>query len=174
MAEEPTQGEKIQSPSSRGSGTPVVLNNRYHVFPANPLPAFNSPQAPAFVAEDRRDPAARLFALICDPSLLTLIDWGVVEWPLARRSCVLAVYEEPLGGRLTPDSRGRFDPVREHDVLKKVIQPFATAIKKFSDRELTHRGIRLNNVFFSDAARQQLVIGECVTAPPWLRPAGDV
>lgn len=169
---------------SRGTGAPTVLNERYLIYPASPLPALNSPNAPAFVAEDRRDVNNRLFALICDPAmpvrtnvmramkgvkqvgLLPLVDWGQVDWPPLRRVCRAVLFEEPLGGRVMSDPKQRIETIREHEVIKRVIQPFVSAIKEYSERGLTHRGIRPDNLFYMDIGKQQIILGECATAPP--------
>lgn len=193
MAQEPQAGKAAgaeaavvpaQASPSRGSGPAVLFKDRYSLYPGSPLAALNSPTAPAYVAEDKRDPAARLFCLVCDPSLpsrsnmmrslkgvkvsglLPLVEWGTVLWPPAARKCVVVVYEEPLGGRVFPDPRVRMPPVREAEILKRVIEPLTNGIKELNDRGITHRAIRPNNLFYMDAGKQQLVFGECVTSPP--------
>ncbi|MEO5373961.1 MAG: hypothetical protein H7840_06720 [Alphaproteobacteria bacterium] len=194
MAQEPVQtakgggGTAAAAPASagpsRGAGSPVVFKDRYSLFPGSPLPALNSPTAAAFVAEDRRDPAARLFVLVCDPTLpcrsnvmrslkgvkvaglLPLVEWGTVHWPLAGRKCMVVVYEEPLGGRVNPDPRVRLDPVREHEIVRRVIEPLTNALKELNERSITHRAIRPSNLFYMDPGKQQIVFGECVTTPP--------
>ncbi|MBF0093899.1 MAG: hypothetical protein HQL34_05070 [Alphaproteobacteria bacterium] len=168
----------------RVSGEAVLLKDRYALYPASPLHELNSPTAQAFAAEDRRDQSNRLFVLICDPELpsrinamralrgvkvgglLPLVEWGPVFWPPDGRVCLAVVYEEPLGGRVVLGPQARQDAIQEHDVVRRVIEPFTAAIKEIADRSLTHRAIRPDNLFYMDAARRQVVFGECVTSPP--------
>ena len=56
-------------PASRTVGGTVLLRDRYLIDSDSPLPQLDSPSAKAFSVEDRRDPARKLFALICTPGL---------------------------------------------------------------------------------------------------------
>ena len=39
---------------------------------------------------------------------------------------------------------------------------------ELTNRVLTHRSIRADNLFYADEARSAVVLGECVSAPPGL------
>jgi hypothetical protein len=161
-----------------------VLRDRFSIHPDKPLSSFDSPSAKAFEAEDRRDPGQKLFALICSPGLpvraeamdalkgftcrglLTLIDYGPVFWSPLGRKCMAAIYEQPLGGRVSDlIASGKFF-ISEYEIARRVIDPMLAALHGLSGLGIPHREIRPSNMFFKDAARQDLVLGECVTVPP--------
>lgn len=159
------------------------MRDRYSLFPSSPLPDLDSPTAQAFVAEDRRDQSNRLFALICDPKLparinvmrslkgakvnglLPLVEWGTVYWPKAGQVCMAVLFEEPLGGRVVLGPHARKDAIQEHDIVRQIIEPFAAGLRDLSGQGLAHRSIRPSNLFYMDAAKRQVVFGECVTSP---------
>lgn len=170
-------------PPQSGGGI-GVLRDRFSIYPEKPLPSFDSPSAKAFEVEDRRDPGHKLFALICTPGLpvragamealkgftcrglLTLIDYGPVFWPPLGRKCMAAIYEQPLGGRVSElIASGKFY-ISEYEIARRVIDPMVAALHGLSGLGVPHRQIRPSNMFFKDEARQDMVLGECVTVPP--------
>ena len=98
---------------------PVSLNDRYNIFPSKPLPALDAPSAKAFEANDSKGVQAKLFALICIPSMavrvdvieqiirqrisgvLSLIDYGIIDWPILGKRTPALIYERPTGGRVS-------------------------------------------------------------------------
>lgn len=163
---------------------PVVLRDRFEINPAKPLPELSSPQATAYACEDRRGGGRSLIALICRPDLplragamrslkgvqtpgmMNLIEYGVVDWPPSRRRLIAVVYEKPGGGRVIKGPNVRFDPIPENMVAKKVIKPLVAALTEMSTRGVTHRAIRLDNLFWFDGTKERICLGDCVTAPP--------
>ncbi|MEK7244786.1 MAG: hypothetical protein AAB223_02060, partial [Pseudomonadota bacterium] len=154
------------------------------IRPDKPLPSFDSPSAKAFEAEDRRDPGHKLFALICSPGLpvragamealkgftcrglMALIDYGPVFWSPLGRKCMAVIYEQPLGGRVSDlIASGKFN-ISEYEIGRRVIGPMIAAMHGLAGLGVPHRQIRPSNMFFEDEARQDLVLGECVTVPP--------
>lgn len=168
----------------KGSGTPVPLRERYQIFPGSPLPDLNSPSAQAFLAEDKRDPNRQVFALIVrpgfpartnamrllkgvqNPGLMTLLEWGVTDWPPANRKVMAVVYERPTGGRITSAITQDFRRIDESDVVRKVITPLSTALKELRGLGLTHRAIRPTNMFWASPEKDRIVLGDCATCPP--------
>lgn len=174
-----------QAPATAGTASgPVVLRDRFEIDPAKPLPDLSSPQAVAYHCEDRRGAGRSLMALICRPDLpvragamrslkgvqaagmLHLIDYGVVDWPPASRRLVAVVYERPAGSRVLKAPNTRFEPIPENQVIKKVIKPLVTALTEISTRGVTHRAVRLDNLFWFDTTKERLCLGDCTTAPP--------
>ncbi len=174
--------EEGRQPSQVGPRTPAVLFDRYHVNADAPLTGLDSPSARAYAVTDRRDPGRKLFALVCMPGLptrttvmsilkaeqprgvLPLVEWGTVFWPPLGQACMAVVYERPAGGRLSEAFAQ--ERINEFDVPRRIIEPVVQALHELSGRGVAHRAIRLNNLFFMDAGRQVLVLGDCVTAPP--------
>lgn len=162
----------------------VTLRDRFDIDPGKPLPDFDMPQAKAYDCVDRRGAGRQLFALLCRTDLplragamralrgvkaqglMMLVEFGVVDWAPANRRMMVVVYERPMGGRVLPSPNARFEPVAEILFAKKVAKPLHQALNELSQRGVTHRAVRLDNLWWLDAEKEQLVIGDCVTAPP--------
>lgn len=187
MAKEPEkkkESEAERREPAKGSGAPVVLRDRFQVYPATPLYEFDLPSATAFACQDKRDPGAYLLAYVCKPELpprvnvlrslkgqkipgvMPLLDWGVVEWPLAGRQCLIVVYQRPLGGRVMPSFDSEIHPLDEHELVKRTMPVMTQALKDLSNLGLTHRSIRPTNLYWMDEKREQMALGDCVTSPP--------
>ena len=174
---------------------PVVLYDRHQIAPQTPLADLDTPSAQAFAAEDRRDASRKLFALICTPGLpprsrpmtilrggsftgvLPFVDSGVVDWPHLGQRCMAILYERPAGGTLAQMMRPvdlaavqagapTGDRISEHDIPRRMVSPISRTLQRMAGRELAHRAIRPDNIFFMDSGHQELVLGDCVTTPP--------
>lgn len=161
-----------------------VLHDRFSIRANSPLPALDSPSAKAYETEDRRDPGQKMFALICTPGLpvrdgamealkgfecrglMTPIDYGRVFWPPLGRTCMAVVYDQPMGGRVSDLLASGTLNVSEYEIAKRIINPMIAALHGLSGRGIPHRQIRPSNMFFMDESRTELVLGDCVTAPP--------
>ncbi len=168
----------------KGVGSPVTLRERYLIYPGSALPDLATPSAQAFHAEDRRDQAKVVFALVARPGfpvrinalralkgvecagLMTLLEWGVVDWPPANRKVMVLVYARPLGGRVTASLTTEFKCVEEVDAVRKIVNPVVAALKALKAASLTHRAIRPTNMFWASAAKDRIVLGDCATVPP--------
>lgn len=171
------------APVTTGADGTVVLRDRFTVFPGRPLPELDSPNAQAFAVEDRRG-GRPVFALALSPdlpvrlgtlqkmrgqqfsSLLAVIDYGFAYWPPAQRETVIVLFERPFGGRLVSSLDDSFQPLSDPDYQKIILKPLVQGMEELKGRGIVHRGIRPTNIFFMDAERTRLVIGECVSAPP--------
>lgn len=183
MAEAAEAKENVQENPTAG-GPPGVLRDRYVIRSNQPIPELSTPNAEAFVAEDKRDANRQLYALICrpelpprvnvmralkgvqTPGLVQLVEWGAMNWPPLGRQCMTVVYERPVGQRLTTSLRREFKRFDEYEIGRKVIEPLVTTIKELTNRGITHRAIRATNLFFMDDAGERLALGDCVTTPP--------
>ncbi|MBR9972168.1 hypothetical protein [Magnetospirillum sulfuroxidans] len=175
-------GAELESVAA--SGQPGVLRDRYTIRSNQPIPELSTPNAEAFVAEDKRDANRQLYALICRPELpprvnvmralkglqapglVQLVEWGAMTWPPLGRQCMTVVYERPVGKRLMTNLRQEFRRIDEYEIGRKVIEPLVSAIKELTNRGITHRAIRATNLFYMDDAGERLALGDCVSTPP--------
>jgi len=180
-SQESTQ-EPPQEPMA-GSGETILFRDRFLVNTGTPLPQFNSPSAKAYEVEDRRDLGYKLFGLVCTPGLpvrldlikicqneqinglLPLIDWGVIDWHHLGQKTMLIIYEQPLGGRVIDRLARKETKINEYDVTRRVIEPLYKCLQKINSFDLAHRNVRPQNIYFLDEDMQEIVLGECVTAP---------
>jgi hypothetical protein len=179
-AEAMTEEQEVSAPA----GPPGVLRDRYLIRSNQPLPDMSTPNAEAFVAEDKRDAKRQLFALICrpelpprvnvmraikgvqNPGMIQLVEWGAMTWPPAGRQCMTVVYERPMGKRLMANLRSECRRIDEYVMTPKVVEPLVSAIRELTARGITHRAIRATNLFFMDESGERIALGDCVTSPP--------
>ena len=184
---EPDQLESKLSKLQTSSNTspPSSLNNRYDIYPGDPLPEFNSPSARAFRVEDRMQPQLKLFGLICIPGLpirlneiekisgkilpgnLNLISFGNINWPILNQKCLVLIFKQPLGGRVDKFFQSKEIPeIRKIDAINLLAKTGVTSLFSLQERQLTNRSIRPDNIYFADKDREEIVFGEFVTSPP--------
>ena len=177
-------GAMEQQEAQAAAGPPGVLRERYLIRSNQPLPDLSTPNAEAFVAEDKRDPKRALFALICRPDLpvrvnvmraikgmqsgglMQMVEWGPMNWPPIGRQCMTVIYERPVGKRLMTNMRSECRRIDEYAMTPKVVEPLVAAIRELTSRGITHRSIRTTNLFFMDEAGERIALGDCVSSPP--------
>ena len=182
-AAKPAAAAKAAPRPSAGGGRQVTLQDRYNIFPDRPYPELATPQTPAFVAEDPTTPGEVRAALICDveplprievmdklkglarPGLTQIAAFGAVDWPGSDGQRLAVVINPPQGGRLVPLGAPKFAPMSPELLLEQVIRPVVTGLTEMFHRNQTHRGIRPDNLFYSDATRTRILLGQAVTAP---------
>ncbi len=170
----------VDGPTSAGA---LVLRDRYEIHPGSPLTPLDTPSARAYAALDRRNPSRALYALVCDPSLpprthvidklrraslpglLPLLANGPIDGPGSGGRRLAAVYHQPLGGSLADPIERASSPLSDHELPKRVISPLFKGLQGLERHGLAHRAIRPENLHFVDKTRQELVLGDCVTAP---------
>lgn len=176
------------------SGGAVTLDGRFDIFPSSPLPQYDAPTAKAYLAQSKREADDRMVAMVLDwkvqpqidsmsavrnfgPSGLTrVIEWGVVPWAPENRRLMVVICERPGGDRVLQTEKSTCEPFDEGQITKAVLTPLMPVIRELQSRGHTHRNIRPSNIFFTDQRRQQIVLGECFTAPPafnqpaWVEP----
>jgi hypothetical protein len=160
----------------------VSLKGNYEIRPSQPVPELDAPPAVAFAARSLRVPDERLYALICDlrtpvrtdalralsrlrhPNLVSVMEWGVVDWPPERRRLAV-VLGRPSGARLmSPDlSAGR--PIREKRLVQSVLMPLIEGLAALEHLGVLHGSIRPDNIFVDG---DSVVLGEGYAAPAGL------
>lgn len=182
MAEEPFDADEIDEPAPVKGGS-VVLRDRFLINGDKPLAQFDSPNAKAFMAEDRHDLSRNLFALVCTPGIplrtreikklkaspgpgmIELVEWESVFWPIIGQRTMIIVYERPMGGRVIDQIKSGQARITEYDIPRKVIQPIVEGLRHIKTLNTAHRALRPENIFFLDEDMQEIVLGDCVTAP---------
>jgi hypothetical protein len=162
-------GRRMASPTpARTDG--VLIANQYAVDTGRSFPSVGG--SPAFTVVDRLTgrtdlmalpirrefpPRARAFQALAKPidGLLTPLAYGA-----AGNACYAICPAPPGPGVLV---RPRSWP--EAELLECVLRPIALVLEHLQARELTHRGIRLDNVFQANPG-QPVVLGAAWTTPP--------
>ncbi|MEJ0063193.1 MAG: serine/threonine protein kinase [Alphaproteobacteria bacterium] len=167
----------------RGSGETLPLGSRSEVFPANPLPGFDSASAMAHLARMKGAHTADLMALICrqgypprtdifnqlrmidNPALLRLVDNGSISWPDGNRYFGF-VFEQPQNSRLWQSIDEVHAPMTEDFIKSHFITPVVGALRELADAGIMHGSVRPTNIFWRETGSGMPQLGECVTAPP--------
>lgn len=162
---------------------PVLLSERYDVFPGRPIPELNTPSARAFEVGDRHDPGHELFALVTIPSvpvrteemrelageeiagILPLVGYATASWPPLGCETIILIYSRLLGGRVTDALAAETAEFRRQDIFRRSVDSLASGLQQLAIRDITHRAIRPENIYFLDAEQTTIVLGDCLSAP---------
>ncbi len=165
------------------SGESVALGSRFSIFPSTPIAEMSSASVRAFAATDARDPDRARVALVCRPELparlqgaksmksidrpglLRLYDFGLVDWPGAAGKRLVLVYDFPEGGPLWT-AAGPRDAWTPPKLISQLLTPVAAALTDMFLRNVIHRAVRPQNLYWLDQARTRVVLGPCLAAPP--------
>jgi len=168
----------------RGQGPVATLKDRYEIFYQTPLPKLDTSNATAFVAEDKRQRGRSMFALVItgpipsrvqvmmqlrglrQPGMITMLEWGVVEWPPDDAMRLALIYERPAGKRVMKSLTDTFTPINEQHAAKTILRPLVNALGELNNHGVTHRAIRPTNMFFADTANTRMMLGDCATTMP--------
>ncbi len=160
------------------------MRDRFTLYCDRPIPALDMPNALAYEVADRKQEGRPLYALVCKPEMpprisvmrtlkgleipavLHMVDWGVAEWPLAERKCVIVIYHRPLGGRVMDSMASTFKRIPDHQFARAVIKPIADGLVELALKGIAHRSIRPDNLYYMDEQRTKIVLGDCVTSVP--------
>lgn len=171
-------------PAEAASVSPAAcLHGRFAIDSSAPLAELATGSARAYASTDLRYPSRLLFALVCDsdlptravarercnqaslPGLMPIVDSGIIDWPPLKRRCETILYPRPQGGSLG-DSYGHGGrSVSEYAISRRILPPIAKGLRALDAIGVAHRAIRLDNMFFLDSNRTELVLGDCVSAP---------
>jgi len=158
------------------------LKERYIINYAEPLEYLDMNGGKAYRVNDRIDKERRLFALICGkettarhsllpyiksikaPNLLNLIEYGVVTEPENNTKVMALIYQQPLGGKVVDDSNRPF--VNDENKTISFLSDMLTALQTLHSYGITHRAIRIDNLFYLDDTKEKIVLGDCVGGFP--------
>lgn len=160
-----------------------LLKERFEIRFGQPLPEFDSNGAKAYEVKDHINPQRQLFALVCGqessprlsylpymksidvPNILKLVEYGVVTTDKQIETMAL-VYNKPTGARadIFNETAEKITP----ETFKTLALSLLSAIDVLKTFGLTHRSIRLDNLFYKDSSRTELVIGDCLACFPSL------
>ena len=163
----------------------VMVAERYRIHPDQPLPSLDAPLGVrAFNATDERGSPKALFALICRRDvaprtevlnsfarfnrmpLVTPLRWGVVYWPPDKARRFAIIVHQPGGDRIAAGPDANFEHWQEDRVIRLVLNPLLPLLKELAGRNMTHRAIRADNLYFTTGSRDAVMLGEAFSLPP--------
>ena len=194
MSDSAENQESGVTPESRQTSDATInnmqykLKERYIIDFAEPIETLNMNGGKAYQTSDRIDKDRLLFALICgsettprhsilpyikslkSPHLLNLIEYGVVTLPNNGGMAMALIYQQPVGGRVIDDISL---PFRE-DIAKiqSLWSDLLSSLRELHSCGITHRAIRLDNLFYADEEKKNIVLGDCAASfPAYYQPA---
>lgn len=165
--------------------TTSELASRYIVDTTKRLAEFDTVGGQAFMVTDKENPSLPLYAFVQNPKipvryevmealqkkkisgLVCPVDYGVMALKLASLSeRFVIIFERPQGQSLF--IRMRVNKRLNISHLRSTLPlAFASTLAALHKENIIHRHIRPSNLFFVSADRSDdIMIGECVTAPP--------
>lgn len=184
MAEEENLAPVSETLSeSTDSDNTFLVKERFEIDYNSPLPELDSNGAKAYLTKDKINPQRELFALLCDnnfpprlsllpylksldhPNLLKLVEYSVVDYTPQKTMNMALIYNRPTGPKVSkalPSER----PSPEK--FKSLVMSLISGCEALKNYNLTHRAIRLDNLFFKDSEASELVLGDCAASFPAL------
>ena len=130
------------------------------------MPELDLGDAKAVVVRDGRSPDDPLFARVCPPNgmprldvirslkhlreakLLRPVEWGPVSLSGNNQSQIAIVSERPQHDALMPAGTDSVNPMATDEIAKLVMVPAGQTLGMMSQRSMSHRGIRADNIFW--------------------------
>lgn len=174
-------GEETSVTEENISLNSILLKERFEICLDAPLPELDTNGAKAYEVKDNISPQRKLFALVCDtetaprssyfpymksidvPNILKLVEFGVVSIGDKGETTAL-VYNKPTGSRA--DIFTQPPQKMTHERFKSLALSLLSACEVLNTFGLTHRAIRLDNIFYKDSSQSELVLGDCLACFP--------
>ena len=136
------------------------------------------------MVRDDRSPKNTLFARVCPPhgmprldvfrslkhmreaKLLRPVAWGPVNLSGGKQNQVAIIFERPEHGALMPTDVDSINPMQTDEIAKGILVPACQALGLMSQRSMSHRSIRADNIFWESASQNAIILGDCVTTLP--------
>ncbi len=190
MADEEKQTEEAPKPETpKKSQTPAnsslfLLKERYEINFDVPLPHLDMNGAVAYKVNDKVDAKRELFALVCsnetsprnailpylksidNPNLMKMVEYGIIDYPKQNSRNQALIYQTPLGGKVIDFTENDIDYAANADKLKSAIISMISAAEALKGYSITHRSIRLDNLFYRDRMRHEIIVGDCAASFP--------
>lgn len=171
------------------SGKSFLIKERYDIKFDQPLREFDMNGALAYKVNDRIDPRRDLFALVCGtetaprssflgyvksidhPNIMKLVEYGSITLPNKATRSIVLIYATPQGGKILASSAGINYSSNPHK-FKPIISGLLSAVEALKGYGITHRSIRASNIFYKNAEKTEVVLGDCLASfPAFYQPA---
>jgi hypothetical protein len=180
--EEPSSIAQDQEASD--SSGDIVLDNRYHILVGSRLPELDLGGAEAVAVRDDRNSNDALFARICpadslprlellnslkhmmDAKMMRPLESGPVHWPGSKVRRVAIVFQKPEHGALLPVGTPSINALHTEEITRCVLTPILQTLGVLTQRSLTHRAIRADNIYWDGGGRNSVLLGDCISHPP--------
>ncbi|MDA0653269.1 MAG: serine/threonine-protein kinase [Proteobacteria bacterium] len=165
-------------------GPEVAIAERYRLLVDDRLPELDLGEAKAVMVRDDRSPNDMLFARICPPDgmprldvaetlkhlreakLLRPVEWGPVNLSGSKQSQLAIIFQRPQQGPLLRRDVATINPIASDVIAKSILAPACQTLGLLSQRSITHRGIRADNIYWDGPGQNSTILGDCVSMLP--------
>ncbi|MFY9287667.1 MAG: serine/threonine protein kinase [Alphaproteobacteria bacterium] len=167
------------------SSTPggILLGSRIEIIGSAPLAELNTIAGQAFAARAKNEASTDMVAIVCNaglqprtdmlagmrnvdhPSMLRLIESGVVHWPNDQHYYTFA-YAMPASPRMMNSLDEPIQALGEDALNTSFITPIVGALAEFERTGVIHHAIRPTNIFWRIGGSAAPQLGDCLSSPP--------
>ena len=185
-AENEVTEESLIQPETESNGeigaNKFLVKERFEIDYSQPLPWLDCNGAKAYRVIDRIDTKRGLFALLCSNktcprstilpyikslecrSLMKLVEFGIVTWLPEKSRNLALIYKIPYG-KVFEGGKTSFD-IRNSEKFKSTLISLLSAIEALKNYNITHRAIRADNLYYANADKTEIMIGDCCASFP--------
>jgi len=156
-----------------------MLDDRYRINLASPLPLLSVQNATAYAVSDITTPTRQLFAHVCERgtfirsnvvamlngiehrSIIQMVAAGTVDLSRGDEERFVVVYERPAGQKLSAWLTQKKMSLNPHFICTHILAPLAAALQKFSELDISHGLLNPDNIYFDEHA----MLGPCAIEP---------
>ncbi len=178
--------EETEIPAVANTNQSVLVKERYEIKFDTPLPQFDTNGAQAYEVKDKINPQRELFALICDnkfpprlsklpylksidhPHLLKLVEYSAVDYLPQKSRNMALIYRRPGGPKVNLFDNADINLKNSFERFKNLVLSIVSACESLRGYNISHRAIRLDNIFYKDASKTEIVLGDCLASFPAL------
>jgi len=159
-----------------------LIAGRYRIEPERPLPHLDTAGAKAFAVSDTRDSDSRLFVLVHEQGIPHRQDAAEILLKSPATNTLNPLYQEVIvpfsghperlvtvmeapGGPSLAEVFARL-PINGHRLRKTVVPGLLKALSALHERQICHRAIRPDNIYFASDSLDDVVLGDCIGGPP--------
>ena len=162
----------------------LLVGNRVGMSPSKPQPDFDSVGGRAYAAHYKgAENTADLVAILCDkglpsrlesitamrsidhPSILRLIDSGIVQWPQDKIYRYVFAYQRPTAPRMKQTIDEPHAVMSDDFLNNHFIIPMIGALVELQRTGIVHNAIRPTNIYWRIGSTASPQLGECLSAP---------
>ncbi len=160
----------------------IAFGNRAEILPGSPLPDLNSVGGAAYGAHIKGDAASDVMAILCNagvmprvdavtsmrsvnhPSILRLLDSGVVHWPQDDTHYYAFAFQRPTAPRMVQHIDQPMLSMSEDAINHYFVFPLIGALVELARTGMVHNAIRPTNIFWRMGSATAPQLGECMSA----------
>ena len=175
---------EVQDQENAVTAGKYLMKERFEIDFAEHISWLDNNGAKAYAVSDRIDSTRRLFALVCsnetsprmtilpylksidNPALMKMVEYGVINFLPEESKNMALIYEMPLGGKVFEKGISNIDLASNNEKFRKVALSLMGLNDAFKGMEMTHRAIRADNLYYKDAERTEIVVGDCAASFP--------